>query len=742
MPALPHVAVAFACAAAGALAWWRGRRTRWFGVLLFAAGWAWLHGDAALALRLPQELAGQDLRVEGRILGLPAPGDASTRFDLRILSAPPGAAQALVGRRVRLGWYGAAPTLEPGSRWALTVRLRRPRGSQNPGGFDFERHALERRLAATGYVRDADAARRLAAGGGVDALRDRLAVRIVAAVPGEASRFVRALALADTRGLEDGDWDVLRATGLTHLIAISGFHVGVVAGFGALLIGGLYRLLPGLGRRLPRPQGAAWGALAFAVAYAALAGFGLPTVRTVLMIAAALATVLLRRTAGPWQSLALAAIGVLLADPLAVLGAGFWLSFAGVAWLMWCLPRDGRRRWLREIAGAQGVATIALLPLTVWFFGQASIAGPLVNLVGIPVISLGVTPLAIAGTLLEPAWHAGGAALLRLAAWTMARLWQGVEPVAGWNGAFVWLPEPTPVAFAFALAGAFWLLLPRGVPGKWLAPLLWLPLLLPARSPPAAGEVDVALIDVGQGLSVLVRTRTHALLVDAGPAWPGGLDMGEAAVLPTLHALGVRRLDALVLSHTDGDHAGGLAAVRAGLPPARLLAPPDAAVAGAAACVAGQGWQWDGVHFGFLHPPPDFPYLGNESSCVLRVEGAGGAVLLPGDIGRQIEARLLRERPEGLPARILVVPHHGSGGSSSEAFVRAVAPELGLIGVGHGNRFGMPRPEVVARYRAVGTTLLTTAEEGFVEVRLGTDGSLREARRRRSHRRFWHETVR
>lgn len=749
LPALPTTWIACVAAIVGFAAWWRLPRLRWAGALLFGFGWAMLQGQWALDARIPRALVGEDLRVEGRVLGLPQRTEAATRFDLRV-TAGEGAAAALAGRRLRLSWYGDPQRLAPGSLWTLDLRLKRPRGALNPGGFDFEKRALELRLAATGYVRDAQAARELEAGGGVDAWRSRMSARIAEAVPTDASRFVRALALGDTRGLGERDWEILRATGLTHLIAISGFHVGLVAGFGALLARLLYALWPRLGLRRPRPQGMAIAALLAALGYAALAGFALPTLRTVLMIAVALLATLLRRPRRMAQSLALALIAILLVDPLTLLGPGFWLSFAGVAWLLWCLPheRSAQSRSVgrvRPFLAAQAVATLGLLPLTVWFFGQASLAGPLANLVGIPWISLVVVPLSLLGTGLEAVWTGAGVWPLRVAARAMQALWLGLERVADWRGALIWLPEPSFAALVLALLGVFWLLLPRGVPGKPLALLLWLPLLSPAggawhEAELREGEAELSLIDVGQGLSVLLRTADHALLYDTGPAWPGGLDAGDAAVVPALRALGVARLDAFVISHGDNDHAGGAGAVRRAYAPARAFAPAGWTQPGAMPCLAGREWRWDGVRLRFLHPPRHFPYLGNESSCVLRVETAGGAVLLPGDIGAVIEGRLAREQRAALRADVLVVPHHGSAGSSSPAFLRAVRPRHALIGVGHGNRFGHPAPAVLARYRDMGAQVSDTASGGFLGLRLRASGLAPIKLRRESHRRFWHET--
>nr|WP_281377947.1 DNA internalization-related competence protein ComEC/Rec2 [Chiayiivirga flava] len=729
MPGIVPVPVAIALGLVGLGLLLRRPRWRCAAALLFGTGLTCLHLAAAMQARLPHALEGVDLQVQGTVVGLPRADASGTRFEFRV-DAAHGDAAALTGRLLRLGWYRSGPVPAPGSRWALTLRLKRPRGGVNPGGFDAERHALDRGIAATGYVRDVATNRALAPGGGVDALRAALSDAIARAVDAPEARFVQALAVGDTRGLDDDDWTVLRATGITHLIAISGLHVGIVAGFGALLARLLYRLVPGLGLRLPLPQAAALAALAAASGYTALAGFALPTVRTLLMIAAALAAVLLRRAFSGAQSLALALIAMLLADPLAVLNAGFWLSFLGVAWLLWCLPQAWRVSPLHALLSAQGVSTLGLLPLTVWFFGQASVAGPLANLVAVPWVSFVVVPVALAGTALALFAEAWGAPLFALSAWLMQALWLLLEPLAALRGSLVYLPDASPAAFGLALLGALWLLLPRGVPGKPLALLLLLPLLWPARLQPPHGEADIVLLDVGQGLSVLVRTRQHALLYDAGPSYPAGADLGASAVVPALRGLGVARLDRMVLSHGDNDHAGGAEAVRRVFPPSRSLVQRREPQADETPCLAGMRWTWDGVAFEVLHPPPLFPYFGNDSSCVLRIETADGSVaLLPGDISETIESRLRRMHPDALDADLLIVPHHGSATSSSGAFIDAVSPQLALVASGHRNRFGLPRAEVLARYRRRGIALLDTAAAGAVHVRLGGGVHVREARR-------------
>ena len=747
LPSLPPRWLLGALLLAGlALATWRDWR-RPAGVLAIGIGMAGLHAAQALDAQLPAALERTALVLRGQVVELPLHEPRRTRFAFVVDDAPDLPAE-LRGQRLRLGWYvdedpaiaaQERDRLRAGSRWELPVRLRAPRGLRNPGGGDSEKRAMADRIAASGHVLEPALARRLAAPSGIDAWREATSARIAAAVPSASSRYVRALALGDTRALDEVDWARLRAAGLTHLIAISGFHVGLVAGFFALLGAALWWLWPGLGRWMPRPFGAGIAAVGGAFLYCALTGFAVPTVRTALMIAALVAARCLRRRQRLGDTLALGCSVLLLLDPLAVLGAGFWLSFAGVAWLLWSLPpRLEPRRWamLRDFLAAQAVATLGLLPLTAMLFGQASLAGPLANLAAVPWWSLVVIPLSLLGVLADTL-HAGlGAPFWRLSAWAFDGLWPALAAIADSHLAMAWLPEPRWYAGALALMSVFWWLLPRGLPGRPLALLLWLPLLLPPRELPRHGEVELTVIDVGQGLSVLVRTAHRSLLYDMGPALPDGFDAGEHAVLPALRGLGVRSLDAAVLSHGDNDHAGGWAAVARAMPVAALLAPAGSSAPGLSACEAGAAWDWDGVRFRVLHPGRDFPYLRNEASCVLRVEGAHGSVLLTGDIGGYVERGLLRGARADLRNDVVLVPHHGSAGSSTAGFVAATGARLALVSSGAGNRFRHPRPEVVSRWCGAGAEVLDTASNGAIRVWLGADGlQLRE--RRRHAPRLW-----
>lgn len=716
-------------------------------IAIAAFGWTALRADFAMQARLPHALEGRDLVVTGMIEGLPETESESTRFDFNIVHASLAGEPVPLGGNLRLSWYaprhGTAPQLQPCSRWRLRVRLKRPRALLNPGGFDFERSALQKRIVATGYVREDSANAQLASAACVDRLRARISKAIAAALPGDphAARLLRALSVGDQRALEEPDWQVVRATGVSHLIAISGFHVGLAAIFAALLVRALWWLFPALALRVPRPIAEAAAALPAAVAYGALAGFGLPTTRTLWMIGAVSSSRILRRGGGMGEGLALALCAILVVDPLSVLSAGFWLSFAGVAFLAWTLARgSGWRGHLRELGLAPLLMTLALLPLTVWFFGQASLVGPLANLVAVPFISFVIVPLTLLASALLMTLPSMGVPLLHACAWLVDVQWWILQKLAALPVALHYFPQPGAWTFVLACLGATWLLAPRGVPARAVAALLFVPLLWPSVAPPREGAFKATIVDVGQGLSVLVRTRNHALLFDTGARYPSGFDLGEAAVVPALHALGVARLDTLIISHGDNDHAGGAHAVLAAYPAARALGgEPDRSDIPLQQCEAGQHWSWDGVDFRVLSPVPPVRVHGNDAGCVLLVGGAGGRLLLPADTTARVEPAIAASVPDGAPL-VLVVPHHGSKTSSSEDYLRALHPQFAIASAGYRNRFGHPAAVVVARYGHLGIPLADTFATGAVRIAFPPDAPPRIVSEQRALRdRYWRE---
>jgi competence protein ComEC len=715
-------------------------------IVALGMAWAAWRGVAGMDARLPRAWEGQDFEVVGRIESLPRSRADAISFEFRIEQATRNGQAVPWHGLARISWYkGSIAELEPCSRWHLMQRLRRPRGLVNPGGADGERSALARGVVAVGYVRDDAVNRRLdSAPICMDRLRASLADQIQAHVTdAHDAALLRAFTVGDTRELKEHDWDVARANGVSHLIAISGFHVGVVAVFGAGLCYVLYWLFPAFALRLPRVQAQAMSALAWAAFYAALAGFGMPTVRTVLMIAAVALARCFRRASGAGHALALALMAILLVDPLAVLEAGFWLSFVGVGFLILCLEAQGHgvRAFLRELTLGQLVMTVALLPLTQWFFGEASVVGALSNLVAVPFISFVVVPCALIGVLLLLIAPPLAGPVLHLAAALAHAQWWLLEQTATWPGAHWYLPAVQPWALALATLGALWLFMPAGVPLRVFGVLLFLPLLYPARQPLATGAFQAWVLDVGQGLSVVVRTRDHALVYDAGARYPSDFDLGSAAVIPSLHALGIDRLDMLMISHADNDHAGGAPAVAAAFPEAaRYAGEPERMPLPMMSCATGQQWSWDGVRFKVLSPDATAQASSNnDRSCVVLIEGAAGRMLLTGDVASDIEARVAAAVGPG-PAPVLQMPHHGSKTSSSPEFIAATQPALAIASAGWLNRFGHPRPEVLARYAAAGVPVLNTAAEGAVQIDFPVDRAAYVAARwRRLERRYWRE---
>jgi competence protein ComEC len=724
------------------------RRMRWIGFFLLAAAWTMWRADVSLAQRLPHALEGVDVVVSGQMYGLPRAEDDATRFEFDADSATQNGKPIALSGRMRLAWYdtgsGAAPGIAPCSDWRLHLRLKRPRGGVNPGGFDFERYALEAGIVATGYVReDAANAQSGAALFCVDRLRARIGDAIDATLGDtHAAHLLRALAFGDQHAMDEREWAVARATGIPHLIAISGLHIALFAGFGVLLVRLLWKLAPRVTLRWPAPFIEAIASLAFAVAYALIAGFGLPTRRALVMIAALLVANLARRARAPVHGLALAVIALLAWNPACVLSAGFWLSFVGVAWLMFCLGGTGeRRRWLRELVTAQGVASIGLLPLGIWFFGQSSLVGPVANLIAVPWICFFVLPLTVVAALLILVLPALGVPLLQLAGWAMQALWWLLEKMAAWPGALWYFPEPSTWALILAMLGALWLLLPRGVPARALGVFLFLPLLWPARTPLADGEFTAYMLDVGQGLSFVVRTREHALVYDAGARFASGFDLGEATVVPALHALGIESVDRMIVSHGDNDHAGGAAAVAAAWPGIAVESgEPDRLTIPATQCLAGESWTWDGVGFRIVHPHEPLSPINNDRCCVLAVHSGDSELVLPGDITKAVEsdvAAALAPVPSNL---VLQVPHHGSKTSSGADFIAALHPALGLISAGYMNRFHHPNDAVTARYASADVNLLNSARTGFVAIRFAPDAPPRIVERGRLDRHpYWRE---
>ena len=702
---------------------------------------------------LAPELEGRDFQAVGVISSLPAIGERGVRFEFEVEAAQdPDGAPVRLPKKILLSWWRSplaeeAPALlaravHPGERWLLTLRLRRPHGNVNPHGFDYEAWLLERGIGATGYVRQRGGQRLLGSRnsfsdlveGMREAVRDRF-LATLGATP--AAGILAALAVGDQRAIAAEDWQLFSRTGVTHLMSISGLHVTLVSGLLAWLVAWLWKRVPGLCLRIPARKAAAIGAIAGALGYTLIAGFAVPAQRTFYMVTVVAAALWAGRIASPTRVLALALAVVVFSDPWAPLAPGFWLSFGAVMLIFyasagWTGPQVRLEQWAR----IQWAITLGLAPAALLLFGQVSIAGPLANAIAIPVISVIVTPLALAASVLpfEP--------LLRFVSWLVEWQLQFLEWCAALPGALWQQHVPAPWSVALALAGVAWLLAPRGLPWRVSGLALMVPAFVLVPPGPQRGEAWITTFDVGQGLAVMVRTANRVLLYDAGPAYGPEADSGGRVILPALRGAGLARVDEMVLSHEDLDHVGGALTVleslevgglASSLPRSHAL---HALVRSSRRCGTGAAWEWDGVRFEFLHPVAGEAHARrNDSSCVLRVASAGGSMLLTGDIERAAESILLN-RPEVLKSDVLLVPHHGSRTSSTPEFIAAVAPRWAVVPAGYRNRFGHPNREVLERYRGAGAQVLRTDLDGAVQVHLsGNRTSI--GTQRASSPRYW-----
>lgn len=704
-------------------------------VCLLATIWSVWCAQQALALQPPTNIEEKPFKVQVRITGLPEYTPYGLRFRVKPLKVVSRINYPLMPQMQWQLTTSLKLDLRPQQVWKMTVSLRRPHGIASAGAFDYQEWLLSEGVSATGKVTRAQLIS--PASWSIDEWRLSIREQFISLFSHQNnSGVVLALLSGDRALVNDEAWRLYAATGISHLMAISGAHVMLAALAITWLWVKILGCFPTLFLRVPLQQIKLPLTLMVAVAYGFLAGLSLPTLRTLLMVALALLLTGLRKEVPILRVLLLAFVLLVLWQPLSVHAVGFWLSFGAVALLILWSGMSWQGHKIKQFIRLQMWLTLALIPMTLGFFGLLSWVAPLANIIAIPMVGLMIVPLALMGLGLGFV-----SSTLQSVCWSLAiTLVDALNAYLGYlsqipHAQQVWVLSGVSLVFLSAVLAAW--LLPRGILPRVLTPILCLPIIF--RWPTLAeGEAQLSIIDVGQGLSILIQTQKHNLLYDTGASQ----NAGERIINPYLHWLNIKTIHGLMISHNDKDHTGGADALMQQfvVQQAWYSAPPQGyqlqPQTKQQLCVSGQQWQWDKVKFEVLSPIKGAYYdKDNNRSCVLRVSGAGFSVLLTGDIELPAEQLLLKQKLS-LQSEILVLGHHGSKTSSSESFLAAVKPHLAIVSAGFHNQFGHPSPSVVARLNTQHIAIDNTIQHGTLRYHLAKQGIItRQAWRQRGH--YW-----
>ncbi len=691
-------------------------------LMFFTTGLLWAICFASLRMQdqLPEQLEGQLIQIEGKVIGLPQSDERSVRFDFSVIKSKQ--IQAINLKKIRLSWYYPKQAIKSGQIWQFTVKLKKPHGRLNPGGFDYERWLFMQNISATGYVKNKPAALLIATDSvfqNANNIRQLISDKLDNLIGKTENRaLIKALTIGDKHELSPAQWQLFRDTGTIHLLAISGLHIGLISGMIYFL---LLKITISLAIRSPQVIAALF-AIAIAIFYAALAGFSLPTQRALLMLTITMIAIVWQRNITPGNTLAIALLAVLIVDPLAVLSAGFWLSFLAVVLIVYSLTaRLGKAGYWQGALKIHWITALGLAPVLLFYFQQVSIISPAANLLSVPVISMLIVPLCLSGVIMlfisaTLAHHIFALVdkLLHGLSWILSEM-------AALPFATVSLPNPPVYAVVLAIFGVFLLFSPKGTPARWLAFIFMFPLLFQNVEKPKPGEIKLTVLDVGQGLSAVVQTTNHLLVFDTGAKYSKKYNMGNAVILPFLKNKAIKMIDILLISHGDNDHIGGADSILEQIPVNKVLTsvPGQLSQYLPESCQAGQSWVWDQVLFEVLWPQLNKGFLSdNNNSCVLKITSKRMRLLLTGDIEETTEILLTNKYGSQLQSDVLVAPHHGSNTSSTLVFLKQVQPTIVLIPSGYRNRFSFPHPQVLKRYKKIDATVFNTAIEGALSVKV------------------------
>ncbi len=714
-------------------------------ILIFCLGFSWalLRIGADVSHPLHPDIESRTVQLMGTVSSLPVIYDDHVQFLFDVNDVVDNQQHHFKSPGIiRLNWYKTKVVPAPGETWLLIAKLKRPYSFMNPGGFDYETWMMRQGIKATGYVKESKTNQKLKESNGylIQRLRYKLSQEIKNKIDKPLLGLVLALSLGDRSQLYTNQWQVLTHTGTNHLIAISGLHLGLIAGLIYFLSKTIWRQFYFATQAIPAPIIASALAFVGAFIYAALAGFSLPTQRALIMIAVFLLGLLSSRRLLVSNVVCVAVVLILLLDPFSILAADFWLSFTAVILILYITRyrysnQSRLRRWLQ----LQCLLSFALSPFLIFWFKQFPLYSIFANLIAIPTIGFIIVPLVLLAMILLLPFPRAAEFIYGLVDRISNLQWSFLDLLSQQHSAIIPVASTNKVSLIIAIIGILILLMPKGLPGRWLGLVFLLPLLFPIASNLNQGEFDFSLLDVGQGLSAVIQTRQNTLVYDAGARFSERFNIGDAVIKPYLRNQGVTELSLLMISHGDNDHIGGANSIIEQFKIDRVLSsvPKKISISTDEHCHAGQKWLWDGVEFEVLHPSIGSGFTGNNASCVLKVSSQHGSVLLTGDIEQAAEKSLINNMPEQIKVDILLAPHHGSKTSSSNEFIATIAPEYAVISAGYRNRFGFPKQDIMSRYEAHGVETLITFMTGEISMKFSAAGLVIEQFRSKN-RRFWH----
>ncbi|OGT26395.1 MAG: DNA internalization-related competence protein ComEC/Rec2 [Gammaproteobacteria bacterium RIFCSPLOWO2_02_FULL_42_14] len=675
---------------------------------------------------LPQTLIEKRVNVACTINSIPEKKFHGIQFQCRALKFN----QQSISTLFLLRWYRHFQRVSVGERWEFVAKLKPPIGSHNPGGFDYEQFLKSSGVSATGSV---IAGTRLFSdkkNSVLSAFRAHVQQQIQEAVANTSfAGFLSAISVGLRDQFSQEDWQLFRNTGTNHLVAIAGLHIGFVFVTFYFLTQWLWRKSTFLLLKMPAPRAALLIAWIAACGYVSVSGFAIPALRSIIMLSCFVIAQWCYQPMPVMTRLIYAVLAILIWNPWSIVDNGFWLSFFSI--IVLTLTISGRLQQpnkLIRVFRMQVAIAIGLTPLLFLFFQEVSLISLLANAIAIPYVGFLILPICVLAMILV-FFHLTIAShfLFLIDGKLLWLLWKFLAWISSFSFAAYYHAIYNPFVLIAAVIGVLFLLAPRGWSGKWLGCFGLFPLFFYSPALPSAGAFWVSVIDVGQGLSVLVQTKHHVLVYDTGAHFPGGFDYGESVVAPFLRYRGVSRIDRMEISHGDNDHSGGAQALLRDFKVQSVFtsAPKLIQTLHAHYCVSGQQWIWDGVYFNTLNPVQNAVYEDNNSSCVLRISNHHASILLTGDIQAESEKLLADHDGDALKSTVLLVPHHGSKTSSTAVFLNAVRPDIAIVSAGRYNRYHLPASVIVDRYNRRKIKLYNTADDGEISIRFSPQGQVK-----------------